>query len=153
MTLAAPLAFPPSSAPAQPGNSGGLFNSDAQTAVINKWVFPPITEFSFDFVAEPLPPLHWQVLPLPAVNDGGNRTIDLSMFMIPYPAASSTMEQANLAGGGFALSPEFYHPGWGGDSSNSSRESSMSPDTGMFDGMPQWLPFSNDPLLSGYYGL
>ena len=136
-----------SSAPSQSSNLDSFFDPEPQTAIVNRWSFGPQTtnfDFNFDFDLATAP------LSLPA-RDG---IIDPSMLMIPAPTVTPTVEQASLANAGLASSPGFYHPGWGSYSPESSRESTASPDYGMFNaGMPQWIPSPSEPVFNGYYGL
>ena len=130
--------------PTQSGNIEGLLNLEPQTAIVNKWTFgPQTTDFDFNFDFDPV----IAPLSLPACNG----TIDPSMFMIPAPTMTPTVEQANLANAGLASPPKFYHPGWGSHSPESSRESTASPDYGMFNA--QWIPSQSEPVFNGYYGL
>ena len=126
--------------PAQP------WNPEPQTATVNKWTLGPQTDFDVNFNFD----LDLATTPLPACNG----TIDPSMLMIPAPTTTPTVEQATLAHAGLASPPGFYHPGWGSYSPELSRESTASPDYGMFNtSMPQWIPSPSEPVFNGYYGL
>nr|VWO95000.1 N/A [Ganoderma boninense] len=140
------------SSPAPLDDLEALFQSEAQTTAVDNWsLSPQLADFNFNFTAS--------ALPLP----GFDGTINPSMLTLPAPIMSPTPQQKSLANAGFASSPGFFDPslaeglmtmGWRDyPTPGSSRESTASPDFGVFDDAPLCMsvPAAREPVYDGCF--